>query len=119
KIFKRITTADSISISRLGDTVRLDDFWATLLITLPGTNNELNLVDSLNTIADSIVHYAELNYVIKKDDVPNDDLVTSEQASLIPTVYHTDAHINVNEAWDIETGQWYAKVGVFDDPIYW
>lgn len=119
KIHRGMTTADSLSITRLGDTIQVPDFWASLTVRLPEKIDELKVVDSLNTISFNMVHYAELNGIIQHTSIPNDSLVTIEQAGLIPTSQYPDAHININPAWDIETGYWNVKVGVFDDPIYW
>jgi hypothetical protein len=119
KIFRRMTTADTISVTRLGDTIRIDDFWATLSVYFPENYDEQTVADSLSTISDSIIHYAHLNGIIERHNIPNDPLVTIEQAGLIPTISFPNAHISVDYAWDIEVGQSHTKVGVFDDPIYW
>lgn len=119
KIFRRMTTADTISVTRLGDTIRIDDFWATLSVFFPENYDEQTVADSLSAIADSIIHYAHLNGIIERHNIPNDPLVTIEQAGLIPTTSFPNAHISIEDAWDIEVGQSHTKVGVFDDPIYW
>lgn len=119
KIFRRMTTADTISVTRLGDTIKVEDFWATLSVIFPDSYDENEIVDSLNTMGDTIIHFAHLNGIIERHDVPNDILISTDQAGLFPTTTYPNAHINIEPAWDIEVGQWYTKVGVFDEPIYW
>lgn len=119
KIFKGISTADSISVTRLGETRRIDDFWATLSVFIPENENEAEVIDSLSTIY-PIIHFSHVNGLIEKHSTPNDTLISSdEQASLVSTSTYQNANIFAENAWDIEVGQWSTKVGVFDDPIYW
>ncbi len=35
KVFTRMTSADTLSITRLGDTIRVDDHWASFVLQLP------------------------------------------------------------------------------------
>ena len=113
KIFLRMTSGDSLSISRLGDTVRVDDHWATLSIFIDEADNEFDVIDSLNTL--DRIHYAELNYYLELTDVPNDPLYNADQTGL----HHLEYGINVQNAWDIQTGQNYINVGIFDNGINW
>lgn len=116
KIFKTLMPSDSISISRLGDTVKTPDFWATFLIELPTNFEEKTTADSLNKCTPNI-WYAELNPVIKVTDVPDDIKYVNEQASLHPTISYPNANINVESAWDKEKGKSFIKVGVYDSGI--
>lgn len=116
KIFKTLTPNDSISISRLGDTVKIPDFWATFIIELPINLQEQITVDSLNKCTPN-VWYAELNTTYKLQSVPNDDKYANEQASLHPTSLYSNANINVEPAWDKETGKSFIKIGVYDTGI--
>ncbi len=122
KVFKRMNSSDSLSLTRLGDTLRLDDFWATLSIFLP-EHVDLEIVsDTLNTLY-PLVRFSCLNDFYAIQAVPNDELVGSdEQASLMPSSNFLNAHINVLPAWDVSTGSWSyfaPKVGVYDSPVYW
>ncbi|MCE9539118.1 MAG: SBBP repeat-containing protein [Bacteroidetes bacterium] len=116
KIFKTLTPNDSISISRLGDTVKIPDFWATFIIELPTNLQEQITVDSLNKCTPN-VWYAELNPIIGITDVPNDTKYANEQASLHPTSLYPDANINIEPAWDKEKGKSFVKIGVYDTGI--
>ncbi|MCC6684938.1 MAG: S8 family serine peptidase, partial [Bacteroidia bacterium] len=120
KVFKRLTSQITYSITRLGDTIEMPKFWATLLIEWP--NDALitppQACDSLNTFYPLIQH-AELNWVAKVDGAPNDTRYSADQASLHNTASHSNAHINIESAWDVEVGRDYVKVGVFDTGIRW
>lgn len=116
KIFKNLMPGDSISISRLGDTVKIPDFWATFLIELPSYLEEKIIADSLNKCTPNI-WYAELNPVIKLMDIPDDIRYANEQASLHPTSLYPNANINIESAWDKEKGKSYVKVGVYDTGV--
>ncbi len=118
KIYKRLTTADSISISRTGNEVRVPKFWSSFLLKLP-PGLDLNAAkDSLGLLTDYI-DYAEVNGVGVHTNAPNDPDFSVFQPGLIPNASYPDGSINLDGAWDIQTGQPYVKVGVYDDPIYW
>ena len=118
KIFRGMTTADSTSLTRLGNIIKIDELWATLVVYVDPIDDEDLLIDSLNAITPHI-HYAEKDWMIEKYSIPNDTYISNQQESLIPTTTYPNAHINVDQAWDIEVGQSYVKVGVIDDPIFW
>lgn len=115
KIFRGMTTADTISETRLGELHRIDDFWATLSVFLPKKEDEGVVIDSLNKIH-TIVHYAELNYLVEFFNQPDDPLyVQNFQSGL-----HSPIHgIEVESAWSKQVGQSYTKVGVYDTGINW
>ncbi len=115
KIFYTLQTTDTISISRLGEAVRVPTFWAAFRIFPEGIADTV-VVDSLNTLQADI-WYAELTGIIDPMVPANDFYYASTQASLHPTTSYANAHINVEPAWDIETGQSWARVGIFDSGI--
>jgi len=114
KIFLRMTTADSISITRLGDTTRLDDFWATLSVYIPVEYNEQQTADSISTLYPTI-QYAERNFIYQIHAAPNDQLYLTDQSGL----FHPGHGIEVESAWDKQVGQTYTKIGSFDTGINW
>jgi subtilisin family serine protease len=126
KIFRRMTTADSLSITRLGDTIPVPAFWATLSVMLPDEYDLFEAIDSLNTMK-PMVHYGEVNGFIRAASAPNDPLYDTLQKSLHPLLTPTPNpsnedlvnHINVEGAWEIVVGNPSVKVGVFDEAIYW
>ena len=114
KIFRRMTTADTISVTRLGDTIRIDDFWATLSVFFPENYDEQTVADSLNTLKE-IIHYSEPNFIGVIFAAPNDPLYTTGQTGL----FNATHGINIENAWDRQVGQNFVKVGVFDTGINW
>ncbi len=124
KIFRRMTTADSMSITRLGDTIPIPAFWATLSVIFPEEYDLFEAIDSLNTIK-PLVHYGEVNLFISKNNTPNDPIYFPIQSG-IPAQRNlhgasgfSSANINIEDAWELETGSSDIIVGVFDSPIFW
>lgn len=122
KGFQRFRTSDTISISRLGDTVSIPIFWATLVVQVPESMNEVQASQHIDTSISSIVHFAELNFVGHTASIPNDSLFTSGGfVGLHDTVGSSGffADINMPEAWDQEVGNTGTRVGVYDTGINW
>ncbi|MAX78820.1 MAG: hypothetical protein CL843_01420 [Crocinitomicaceae bacterium] len=122
KVFRKLTPADSVSTSRLGNPVKLPTLWATLSVMLP--EPEARNAYDLMALGDSLTHlsgivYAEPNYFSFLESLPNDPQLLTQQASLVPYSPYLNANINVSDAWNIETGENYVKVGVFDKPVYY
>src|SRR5690606_1740498 len=70
KVMPRMTTADSLSITRLGDTIKLDAYWATLSVYLPEEVSVQAIADSLNTLYPWII-FAERNLFGTFHSTPN------------------------------------------------
>jgi len=139
KIFRRMTTADTLSISRLGDTVKVDDFWATLSVMFPKNVDVEEVNDSLKTI--NIIHYSEKNKFGTYQDgiIPNDPKFSLfieshnhyhviNQTSLTGSVRGidmvkvssgSDPYLLNKGAWEFEVGKPSVKVGVFDTGVNW
>jgi hypothetical protein len=116
KVFPSLTSNDTISISRLGDSVKIDAFWAYLLL-------EFNRGINLETVIDSVKKYFRrkvysLEYNRCAQLLNNDPLYTNN-ASLKPTAMYPLSHINIGPAWAIETGKPHIKIGVFDTGVNW
>lgn len=118
KIYKRLTTADSISISRTGNEVRVPKFWSSFLLQLDHGLDLVAAKDSLSQLT-QYIDYAEVNGLGTYTSVPDDPYFSIFQGSLIPNVNYPNASINLDGAWDVQTGKPYVKVGVYDDPVYW
>jgi hypothetical protein len=130
KVFPRLTPADTLSITRLGDTIRIPDFWTTLVLNLPNVSsrsalNEVVAADSLSAVKPDI-WWTQLNYLLQPDGinlVPDDPGYTQDQLSLREDVTNApdfvNGDINIEDAWDITTGDQAIRVGVYDDGIYW
>jgi len=118
KVFRKLTTNDTISITRLGDTIKMPPFWATLSVFIPEGYDEQAIADSITTLPS--VCYADRNFLsCYPHQLPNDTYIGTQQESLVPTTTYPNANINIEPAWDFETGKDYIKVGVFDYPVYW
>lgn len=124
KIYKRMTTADSISISRLGETVKMQKCWSAFVLILPdlasitiGDDIEKVVCDSLSGLF-PLIYHASLDYIGEMSDIPNDDEWTN-QFSLNASTPFSNASINIDPAWDIEHGNSSIKVGVYDTGIDW
>jgi hypothetical protein len=114
KIFRRMTTSDTISITRLGDTIRINDFWTTISVFVPFNVNEQQICDSLNTLH-PWVEFAERNFIYNLFSMPNDPYYQSEQSGLFDLNYG----INMEEAWINQVGGENIKIGSFDTGINW
>jgi subtilisin family serine protease len=118
KVFRKLTTNDTISITRLGDTIKMPPFWATLSVFLPESFDEQTISDSISTLPS--VCYADRNYLsCYPHQLPNDTYIGTQQESLVPTSTYPNANINIEPAWEYEQGSESIKVGVYDYPIYW
>lgn len=117
KIHTRATSADTVSMSRLGTSVNLPDFWATLSIDLPITQDENQLCDTIKQIFG--IHEASTNTIYQLHGDPSDPLYVFHQYALKPNLVYPNSDINARDAWDIEVGNESVKVGVFDETIDW
>lgn len=111
KVFPDMTSADTLSLSRDSVVVRVPDFFETFILHLPTENNK---VFYNSRTLNALLTYSEPNSLSVLHSVPNDALYASSQACLHPTIPFPNANINVEGAWDIETGQSFVKVGVYD-----
>lgn len=116
KIHRRATTADSLSITRLGDTIKLPKFWASLLIDIPFDIDEQKISDSLITL-DYGIYHSTPNYVGELYGHPDDPFYFPSQYGLYPNNSYPNADINAKDAWDIEVGQDNVRVGIYDEIV--
>lgn len=114
KIFPHLTTEDSISVGRQGNIVQMPPFYATFAVEVPNDMREGEFLRRLHDYY-PIVIYAHPHYGLEFDSAPNDTLYDF-QFSLNPDSIPL-ANINIEEAWQIETGEKFIKVGVFDTGI--
>lgn len=115
KIFDNLKTSDSISISRHGDKVYIPPFWATFHMDFNGSTLTFNkLMQSLNN-AYPLVIYAHYNFAGELLNPPSDSLFYLQQS--LQSSNYPNAHVNIDSAWNSETGKKHIKVGVFDSGI--
>lgn len=119
KMYKNFPSTYTSTTSRLGTSVTVPDFWATLRVILPTGVTVQQARTALETIP-SVVGFSHPNYIGYTSSVPNDSLYAS-QNSLHPTITYPNADINVEEAWDVfpQGGQSFVKGGVYDSGILW
>nr|MDQ3100983.1 S8 family serine peptidase [Bacteroidota bacterium] len=116
KFYRNYTRADSISLSRLGEPVRMPKLWATFIMQL----DNLDLIATCDSLAELVQYIgsAHPNYAL----IPySNDPIFEEglQPNLTSTSSYPDAHINVEPAWDVQVGQSHIKVGIIDNGIWW
>jgi subtilisin family serine protease len=112
KIHSTFGPKDSLSITRVGDTIPTNDFWTALLVEAPSDISESTLIDSLLTIHD-FIRTASINSIFFTSSVPNDTYYPL-QYGLFQNDSYPNADINVETAWLNEVGNENIKVGVID-----
>lgn len=115
KIFGFMSWKDSISISRQGNKVTIPPFWATFTLAVPQDEDSRKLMIFLNN-AVPLIDYAEPSFPVEMQSPPNDSLY-NRQKSLNGSTLTPFAGINIEEAWEMETGEPFIKVGVLDSGI--
>lgn len=115
KIFPKLTTKDTISISRLGEKVTIPPFWATFRLFVPTTISSKRIIYILDNFQ-PLVEYAHYDFPAYLQSTPNDSLY-NKQISLNGSSLHPNAGINIENAWNIEKGKPFIKVGVHDSGI--
>jgi hypothetical protein len=100
------------------------EFYCNLLITLPSPLNPIIADQQLDNLYSDVYH-AELNYILEPASsqkfnavLPaNDPYYTSLQGSLHSVPGYTNANINCDTAWTINTGEPTIKVGIYDTGV--
>lgn len=115
KIFGFMSWKDSISTSRQGNKITIPPFWATFTLTVPQNEDSRKLMVFLNK-AVPLIDYAEPSFPVEMQSPPNDSLY-NRQKSLNGSTLTPFAGINIEEAWEMETGEPFIKVGVLDSGI--
>ena len=117
RVFEEMKTTDTVAISRLGEYVPVPNFWSTLLLKLPNSitiSQAQSILDGLK----SIVACSQPNNFIEYMSPPNDSLY-SYQKGLHLVGALTNAHINVEDAWNVQPncGSSFVKGGIFDTGV--
>jgi hypothetical protein len=118
KVHPRMTSADTISLSRLGNSIRLDNHWASLVVETPKGKNFQAIQDSLETM-ETVIEYFSRNGRVGINSVPDDPQYSSNQSGL----YNNQHGINVELAWSATdnqiVGEDYTRIGVIDTGIFY
>ncbi len=117
RIFRQLKTTDTTTVSRLGETIPIPPFWATFILVFPVGTEIGQVADSLNTLF-PLIKYTHPNLIVGLTATANDTEYPN-QSSLHTTAFYDTAHINIEPAWDLETGKPFVRVGVFDTGIDW
>lgn len=119
KIYSFLDSDDTLSLTRSGETIEIPKYWATLLVYWPLSDPApiLQICDSLNKFY-PIIEFAHPNYLYKLNSITNDPYYNSDQFNLHSNPNWTvNGNINIENAWDIETGSPEIKLGIYDSPI--
>jgi hypothetical protein len=124
KIHLDLTEQDSLSLTRIGDYVKVPTFYCDLLITIPNSLTAPNTVIAINTI-DPDVNYCQINsfaqllssQMSSAISSANDPYYNTKQAALHPIGLINNANVNVDSAWVITTGTSTIRVGILDTGV--
>lgn len=114
KLFLNLKTSDKFSIGRQGQKVAIPPFWATFSFQF----EDLKKMREYKFILDKcypFIIYTHPFYQIEYESLPNDEYIDL-QKGLINSV-NPISDIDIEGAWQIETGRNFIKVGVFDSGI--
>lgn len=114
KMFPHLYTKDSLSVGRQGNLVYMPPFWATFKIKKPEGISSSYFFRALKNCY-PIVIFVDSPMTLKLFDIPNDSLFIHQES--LHNFTNTGADINIDSAWNIETGKKFIKVGVFDSGI--
>lgn len=121
KVFQNLTPDVKYSISRRGDTVIMPQYWSCFVLHLPPGHTVNEVVDSLKTVGFEGILEVQRNNTYIFDDAASDEAYQDDfQRSLRPSILEptlANSSINIEGAWDIETGRSHVKVGVYDSGI--
>jgi hypothetical protein len=122
KVIPWLTPNDTVSYGRDSQLVKVPDFWNLAVMYLPVSMNEASARNSLKSIT-SIFQEVSLNHISHNDIGANDGRY-STQASLHDANGFSNSssvHININiePAWDINTGNSTLKVGIMEGSAIW
>ncbi len=116
RIFDWLTTKDSLSLTRLGDTIKVPPFWAEFLIVFPVTQNELKDIRSDLVLLGNIKS-SGYNIKYSMNDTPNDTHFGLQKSLYTSNPTYEDGDINCTNAWDIETGESFVLVATIGSGI--
>ncbi len=112
--FTRITAAnpctDTLSITRYGDVVKVNNY-SWLKLNLNNDTSVINLCINIMYNFPDLIEIAEPNYCGELNATPNDTYYSTHQISL-----HSE-FVNVEEAWNYETGKQNIKIGIIDNGV--
>jgi len=123
KIFKEMKTTDTNSVNRLGEIIKVPNFWSALLLEFPVTidiEQVKNIIDTLN----NVIQYSEVNKIAISANINycNDSSFPYQSSLVYNSMYwQLLGNINIEPAWDIvpDGGKQFIRCGVFDTGVDW
>jgi len=119
KIYKQFTTDDTVSITRTGAIYKIPEVWAGLIVTCNTDVEVFNLADTLNTMEYEIL-WAHPNFIGHfSENADDEDYPVQHSLFTTSPDYSPDSHIEIEGAWEFETGNENIKVAVIGNSINW
>lgn len=115
KIFHDLKTGSSKTVNRLGDTIKIPNFWACLRVIFPSGINKQSIIDSLKNL-NEIVVYAEPNFIPELHASFNDSFFAYQYGFYQNNAF-PNSDVNIAGAWDYTTGNNNVKICINDDGI--
>ena len=112
KLFPWLGTNDTLSIGRQGQKVEMPPFWATFSFNYNTDAQQMEFSKILKRCYPFVIY----NHPFFEVDYQTNDPYFSEQLGL-KNDNNSFADINIEEAWEIESGKSFIKVGVFDSGV--
>lgn len=117
KVHPRMTTADTLSLTRTGRWIKILPFYATLVVVVPNSVDEYLFEYDLEQVHQH-VQVVDLNHLYTLHNGVNDTYYQNDSsAGLVVTTAIPNANINIEPAWDVAIGDTSVKVGIFDSGI--
>jgi hypothetical protein len=117
KVHPRMTTADTLSLTRTGRWIKILPFYATLVVIVPNSIDEYLFEYDLEQVYQH-VQVVDLNHLYTLHNGANDTYYQNDSsAGLVATPSIQNANINIEPAWDVSVGDASVKVGIFDSGI--
>ena len=117
KVHPRMTTADTLSLTRTGRWIKILPFYATLVVIVPNSIDEYLFEYDLERVYQH-VQVVDLNHLYTLHNGANDTYYQNDSsAGLVATSAIPNANINIEPAWALSVGHSSVKVGVFDSGI--
>lgn len=120
KVFPKLRTTHTYSLSRRGDTIEMPPFWATIEVLTPSSLDEHAAAVRIDSALPHLIDIAELNGIYRLAYVPDDSLyfIDTAQNGLENYKFPDSCDINMERAWEIAVGS-RIKVGVIDAGLFW
>lgn len=116
KVYPKFTSYDTLSISRTGSIVKLEPFYATLVLELPSGTND-TLVERQLRNATGLTRTSDMNYLFEPLSSNDPSYINGNSGGLDPMGSCVNCNINMSPAWAICSGSPNIVVGVYDSGI--